>query len=287
MLSIPNRLLDSPFVHCYFQNHQLVFLRKELKTALMERHSYLSMHALSFVEQGVQELELSDGNVFSVNAGEVICLQRGVYTINDLLVKNQPFKSHIVFFTDELLNELLLDYRTPMNGSTEIKQVFKAKAPNYLSDYWKGIKLLSEEYATVGDLYYLKFKELLMVLLTAWPNASQQFVALTKPKQQDLNLQTFMNQYFDQPFTIADYAYLMGQSESTFRRVFKLKYGIAPKKWIIQKRMEKGQLLLKNKDYTVQQIAIAVGYDNTSHFIKAFKKYYGYTPRQIEMKNKF
>jgi len=280
MLSIPNRLLDSSFIHCYFQNHQVVFLQKELKLSLVERHSYLSMHALSFVEEGVQELELSDGTVFRVMAGEIVCLQRGIYTISDLLVKSQSFKSHIIFFTDELLNEVLLQHIPQTNNLANVEQIFKVKAPSYVYNYWNGIKVLSEAYGTVANLYYLKFKELLTVLFAAWPNALEQFSGLTQPKQQGLHLQTFMNQYFDQPFTIADYAYLMGQSESTFRRVFKSKYGIAPKKWIIQKRMKKGEALLKNKEYTVQQIAKAVGYENTSHFIKAFKKYYGYTPKQ-------
>lgn len=95
-----------------------------------------------------------------------------------------------------------------------------------------------------------------------------------------------MEIHYDKPLTVEDYAYLTGRSESTFRREFKARFGIPPRQWIIRKRLEKAYELLESTNWEVAQVAEAVGYDNVSHFISAFKKEYQRTPRQKSLSTK-
>ncbi|MBL4673950.1 MAG: helix-turn-helix transcriptional regulator, partial [Arenicella sp.] len=78
---------------------------------------------------------------------------------------------------------------------------------------------------------------------------------------------------------ISDYAILTGRSDSTFNRDFKRLFGTTPKKWLITKRLSKSHQLLCNTELNVTQVAIEVGYENVSHFIAAYKKTYGVTPK--------
>ena len=50
-----------------------------------------------------------------------------------------------------------------------------------------------------------------------------------------------MERNFDKPLTIEDYAYLTGRSESTFRREFKIKYGVYPQEMDHSAKNDQGQ----------------------------------------------
>lgn len=49
---------------------------------------------------------------------------------------------------------------------------------------------------------------------------------------------------------------------------------------LLEKRMEKAALLLANTDLSVEKIAAMLGYSNNSNFYKAFRQYYGTSPRE-------
>ena len=49
---------------------------------------------------------------------------------------------------------------------------------------------------------------------------------------------------------------------------------------LLEKRMERAVLLMKNTTLSIEEIAAMLGYSNHSNFYKAFKEYYGVTPRE-------
>ena len=59
---------------------------------------------------------------------------------------------------------------------------------------------------------------------------------------------------------------------------------MAPLQFITQKKIEKAQLLLVTDDRTVQDIAQAVGYSDSSYFVRLFKKKVGMTPQEYRNK---
>jgi YesN/AraC family two-component response regulator len=48
---------------------------------------------------------------------------------------------------------------------------------------------------------------------------------------------------------------------------------------LLEKRMERAVLLMKNTTLSIEEISAMLGYSNHSNFYKAFKEYYGVTPR--------
>lgn len=46
-------------------------------------------------------------------------------------------------------------------------------------------------------------------------------------------------------------------------------------------RIEESKRLLSNTDYSIIDIAIAVGFEDPRYFSKVFKKYIGLTPKQF------
>ena len=89
-----------------------------------------------------------------------------------------------------------------------------------------------------------------------------------------------MESHFDKALKVEDYAYLTGRSLTTFRRDFKEKYQQTPQAWLKTKRMNRAKDLLIKKEISVTNLAYEVGYQNVSHFIKAFKNEFGLSPKQ-------
>lgn len=56
-------------------------------------------------------------------------------------------------------------------------------------------------------------------------------------------------------------------------------FGIPPLKYLNKKRLEAAENLLFSSDKKIHEIALAVGYESTNHFISLFKKEYGTTPQ--------
>ncbi|MBR1703404.1 MAG: helix-turn-helix domain-containing protein [Lachnospiraceae bacterium] len=46
--------------------------------------------------------------------------------------------------------------------------------------------------------------------------------------------------------------------------------------------MERAVLLLNNTTLSIEEIASMLGYSNNSNFYKAFREYYGMSPREYE-----
>ena len=53
---------------------------------------------------------------------------------------------------------------------------------------------------------------------------------------------------------------------------------------VLEKRMDKAVILLKGTDLSIEEISAMLGYGNSSNFYKAFRAYFGTTPREYLLK---
>lgn len=81
---------------------------------------------------------------------------------------------------------------------------------------------------------------------------------------------------------VSDLAALCGISEVYFRRLFLNTFGISPKEYIIQKRIEYAKTLLKSRDFSVSEVSLLCGYAEPCHFSREFSKRVGISPMQYE-----
>lgn len=72
-------------------------------------------------------------------------------------------------------------------------------------------------------------------------------------------------------------------SERQIREGFKLQYNTTVYELIHEKRMLHARQLLLDSGLTVDEVAEAVGYSNSSNFIQAFKRKFGTTPKQMQL----
>lgn len=88
----------------------------------------------------------------------------------------------------------------------------------------------------------------------------------------------FMAEHIGERLSVNDIARIAGLSRYHFCRVFKTYTGMSPKRFLCMLRFERAKALLKEVERPVSEIAIEVGFDDLSNFIRYFKKYTGLTP---------
>lgn len=88
----------------------------------------------------------------------------------------------------------------------------------------------------------------------------------------------YMQDRYMQNISIKDVAEYVGLSLFYFERLFKKIMNISPRVFLVNLRIDNAKKLLTYTYYSVDQISIMVGFQSSSHFIRAFKKVTNMTP---------
>lgn len=94
---------------------------------------------------------------------------------------------------------------------------------------------------------------------------------------------TFIDDNYNDPnLSLISIAQSMRLTESYISGFFKQNYGINIHNYIEQKRMIKAAELLRGTKLATTEIVEKIGYNNLNTFYKAFKRYYGTTPKEYK-----
>jgi AraC-like DNA-binding protein len=85
---------------------------------------------------------------------------------------------------------------------------------------------------------------------------------------------------YPEPIKISDIASVCGLDRSYLSRLFKDATGWSIQGYLVAYRMKMAAQLMKDSSNSIQYISLAVGYTDIFTFSKAFKKYYGVSPRE-------
>ncbi|AWO01941.1 hypothetical protein DLD77_09650 [Chitinophaga alhagiae] len=90
-------------------------------------------------------------------------------------------------------------------------------------------------------------------------------------------------QRLDNPYTIPVLAHMVGTNENYLKKNFKKVFGATVFGFIQQLRMERARDILINEKKKIGEVARLTGYSHISHFSKAFKKQFGFSPKNIKV----
>jgi AraC-like DNA-binding protein len=92
---------------------------------------------------------------------------------------------------------------------------------------------------------------------------------------------SIIRKHFDEPdFNVDVLSKHMGMSRSSFYNKIKVISGQAPADFIRQYRLERAKELLKQKKYTVAEVALNTGFSDVKYFRDVFRKKYKRSPSQ-------
>ena len=90
----------------------------------------------------------------------------------------------------------------------------------------------------------------------------------------------YIRDHFSEKIYLSDLAQLMNMNEQYFCRFFRMAMGKTPLTYINETRIRQASVLLQSSELPVAQIAEDCGFCSPGHFITAFRKFTGTTPKR-------
>ena len=97
------------------------------------------------------------------------------------------------------------------------------------------------------------------------------------------NAKEHLLQHMDSPPSLKELSRIAGLNEYQLKAGFKEIYGNTVYGYLLDHKLDHARMLLDSKQYQVAEVAYNVGYTNPSHFIAAFRKKFGITPKKYLM----
>lgn len=97
---------------------------------------------------------------------------------------------------------------------------------------------------------------------------------------------SFVHQNYDKDISLKDIAGAANISQTECQRCFRTYVQCSPYQYLMRYRLEQSAVMLKSLNRTITEIAVNVGFNSVSAYIKYFKKFYGVTPSKFRH-NKF
>ena len=209
---------------------------------------------LIYIESGSGLVRLNK-EILRVKAGDLIIVNRGVLHGIKTDLKNILYFRSIVFDLND-------NYGNICQLFDRIHACHKEKKPYYF------VKLKA--------LFFSFFYEMLMGNYIT-PADKEENKSLASIKK----ILDYINLNYSQSLTAAELTALSNYSEYYFMKLFKQYTGKTLIAYINDLRIEKAKPLLLHSDSSVTEIALEVGFNNTSYFIKKFRQATGMSPHKF------
>ncbi|MBD2868056.1 AraC family transcriptional regulator [Paenibacillus arenilitoris] len=136
--------------------------------------------------------------------------------------------------------------------------------------------------AAVKGRFYLMLHE--VAAAGGWCNRSETSSADTTKIDRLKKAIAYMQQHYHRPLRIAEIAEQIPMSEGQFCRFFKAMTRQTPIEYLNAYRIRQAAELLLHADRTISAVALDVGFDHMSYFVKVFRKTMKCTPSQFRKK---
>jgi AraC-like DNA-binding protein len=221
-----------------------------------------------------------DGS-YDLREGDCVFVRKGAAIVEQFL--ESEFCFFLFFVPDEFICDVLksksspihkykagksYDPVIPINSSTTVQAYFQSMLPYF-----------DEGREPDQSLIELKFKELILTIADNPANGEllSYFCSLLQ-QPQAVSLQQVMETNFCFNIGLEEFAMMTSRSLSAFKRDFQKLYDTTPGKWLMEKRLNHALHLLTNMNKTVGETAFESGFENPSHFSRAFRQRFGSSP---------
>ncbi|HHF0518549.1 TPA: helix-turn-helix domain-containing protein [Vibrio alginolyticus] len=192
-----------------------------------------------------------------------------------LAIKEQEFFSHCPLNLEGVELQFLNNYNVLDETIKGIIELFmleaKAKGRNgkiYLNNL---VSLLATHYIQNYSNYFdLK---------------NNQLAASKLDQHQVDKIDQYIEENIGNNVSVDDLADLLGCSKFYFLREFKKLIGVTPYQYLMNKRLEQARVALSSGSVNIALTAHEFGFNDQSHFTRAFKKHFGMAPGQYIKRN--
>jgi AraC family transcriptional regulator len=252
--------------------------------------------SIKYVVEGCESYEVN-GQQYEVKAGEYLlanksCEGRVAFEANSLV------KGICIDLSPELMAEVIAHHLTDSNSADlELSHYFNGE--KFLENTYHGMSTqlgqvlghlgqellqnVTQDHQFNKEFYYHLAENLLKDQLPLHQD-SQKFSSKKWASRKDnyrklMQAKAFIENHCCQNISIAEIANQAMMSEYHFLRLFKQVYQQSPHQFLTTQRLLKAIDLLSFDQKAVGEVALYTGFSSIHSFSKAFKKYFGQSPR--------
>ncbi|MEW5676624.1 AraC family transcriptional regulator [Flavobacterium enshiense] len=273
--------IEEDFILLRFQNdsEEVVRFERQVATGLIQFHFGLKGHAKFIFNQGNYALELNEEkSLLLYNPQKELPLQMEIAPkswLITVLVSIKKFHGlfseqaeHIPFLSDENKDKKYYgEENISPSMAIVLNQMFHYSLnPSIKNMYYKGkgYELLS--------LFFNRNED---------PNAEQCPFLIDEENVQKLKkAKEIVIAHMAEPPGLQELAEQVGLNLKKLKMGFKQIYGDTVYGFLFDYKMEYARRLLDSGSYNVNEVGLKIGYSTASHFIAAFKKKFGTTPKK-------
>jgi AraC-like DNA-binding protein len=245
----------------------------------------LSQNTISFLRKGTKEV-IGDDETIQISNQHFVIMKSG----NCLMSENvsdsfKIYHSVLLFFSDEEVMNFLEKHKL-YTSHPEIKKSFHIyEYDKFIQNFVSSLEqILSLTKTMQSKILKNKFEEIMLYLV--YKNGADFLNNLTtKLDDKIVRLTAIVENNKLNRLSLEELAFLSNMSISTFKREFAKLYNQTPMKWFNEQRLNHVAFLLKANNYRPIELYEEAGYENLSNFVQAFKKNFGMTPKQFQMKH--
>jgi AraC family transcriptional regulator, exoenzyme S synthesis regulatory protein ExsA len=234
------------------------------------------MHVLS----GVTTWKISSGT-WSAEAGQTVFFKKGAHIspqhpVEDLCVQ-------LYFLPDAFIRqtviELTADLPTVSEPLDARERAIRVNNDLALSAFFQAMTVyFSADEKPPEALLKLKLKELLTSFLVGQSNLPLSAYFRSLAACGAPSIPAIMEMNFCHNLPIEAFAQMCHRSLSSFKREFQKHYGTSPGRWLLERRLERSASLLQTTGLSVTEVMFECGFEELSHFSRAFKEKFGLAP---------
>ena len=244
---------------------------------IYSRNDYL-VHVLS----GKKTYTTLNGE-WTLTPGETLYIKKGAEIIHQYF--DDQYCMLGFFISDHLIRETFRELqgkvRMARSQSSFHSTAFEVSSSDFLEGYFLSmLAYFRGQNRPPDDILLLKLKELLVTLMKSDPLLTAYFARISDDEKPSIS--EVMEHNFCFNLKLEQFADLCHRSLSTFKREFQQTFNESPGKWLLRKRVERAANLISNTDKSITQIAFDAGFEDLSHFSRAFKKLMGMTPSKFK-----
>ncbi|RAJ05410.1 AraC-like DNA-binding protein [Chitinophaga skermanii] len=240
-------------------------------------------HLFSFLQAG-EKIVHHPGGILKIEPSAFLFMPAGNCLMSEKVAHDGRYNSCLLFFHHTLLSNFFSEYFTTVKvRETDMVDRFPRAImyDTYVQSFVTSLQHLPGKRS--ADMLALKVQEILLYLCTQYPPLVTYFKHLSMEWEEDNEIRRAVLANIDTAISVQELAFLCNMSLSTFKRKFIKLYGVAPRQWFLQQRMERAAGLLLNSGRKASEIYDELGYENLSSFIQTFKQFYGTTPKQYQI----
>ena len=235
------------------------------------KYEVLKNAVIHYITKGYGTFKIND-EVYNLKQGDIFILLKGM-NVEYIASMGEPWEYYWIGFSGSKANECL--NRTVIIESYAASCKEDSKIPHIILNMCEISKTYnpscSDDILLLKELY-----SLLYALIEEFPKPFEY-----KDKELHAYIQeaiNFINSNYMNSITVNEIANHVNLSRSYLYKMFIKNLKISPQKYLINLRMYKATLLLKNTNLPIGEVASKVGYSDSLLFSKTFSKYFSMSP---------